>query len=146
MGCAAYAGNLDKKEFTEGMIKRIESFRPKLSSDDSVSVVECGQAIQKTQLDCYIENALKDQAAHNKLFKESTENISQDIKVGAADASLRIEIVGLPHSPVAKAELETSKVRFEIHPHAFDFSFLDERQVTEHEEITDLVLKEIQNL
>ena len=146
MGCAAYAGNSHKKDFDEGLIKHIESFRPKQSSDDSVSVIEYGQALEKTQLDCFIENALKEQAAHDRFLNESTEMISPDKGSVIIDKNFGLDTAGFAPSPAINEVLETSKVHFESHPPQFDFSFLDERELTEHEEITDIVLKEFKNL
>lgn len=146
MGCAAYAANSHKKEFDEGLIKHIESFRPKQSSDDSVSVIEHGQVIEKTQLDRFIENALKEQSAHDRFFNESTEIVSPDKRHGVVDENFGLGTAGFSNSPGGNEVVETSKVHFESHPHQFDFSFLDEKEMTDHEEITDLVLKEFKNL
>lgn len=146
MGCAAYAGNLDKKGFAEGVVKRIESFRQKVSSDDSVSVVEVGQVVVKTQLDCYVESALRDKDCGDIILKRMQAR-DEVVEGGHRDGDSLKAGLGVADKEIdEKDESESKKIRFEVHPHNFDFSFLEERVATEHEEITDLVMKEILNL
>jgi hypothetical protein len=143
MGCAAYAGAGDRKEFDLKLVRKIDSFRPK--SDDgsveySVEVLEKGKNLDVSQLDKITDKQIENNSILDRHLNESTEMISP-CKNQESPQNISNSI---PQNSSIPENQSSKKLNFEIHPHLFDFSFLEEN--TEQEELAEQVLKEVSNL
>ena len=149
MGCGGSQHDVREKMAKEGDFHEKNQIHNGHADDEEILVISHGKPTGKSQLDQITENNLNTSKIEAK-NKELTNN-KNDEKVDEVKIEIHSNSVYVNKDQIEEDNFErskTSKLEFEKHPHEFDFSFIEEKQLEKREEdlLNDEILKEMKEM